>query len=172
MLLSQKNKTPFQLAIAKKVIDPKDLESFSISLKEEGKTIASLNGSFDLLHPGHLEMIHEASLQADILFLLLNTDASIQQYKSPNRPILPLKVRLQQIAALQDVDFVSYFDETDPRQMLEKIKPHVHVNGSDYGQDCLEAEVVKRYGGKIQIVKLIPGYSTSNLIKKIKALCD
>ncbi|MCB1080920.1 MAG: adenylyltransferase/cytidyltransferase family protein [Chlamydiia bacterium] len=152
-----------------KLILPEDLEQKVKTLRQEGKTVATLNGSFDLMHAGHLHMIHEASEQADCLILALNTDDSIKRYKSPKRPLVTLEHRLQMAAALEFVDFVTYFDETDPREFLKKVRPDVHVNGSEYGEDCIEAEVVKSYGGKIHIVKLVPGLSTTNLIEKIKS---
>src|SRR5579885_1655890 len=102
MLLSPKNKTAsssFKEYSQHKRIDPKNLENAVAGLKAEGKTIATLNGSFDLLHAGHLEMIYQASLQADLLIVALNSDRSIQQYKSPLRPIIPLEYRLQMMAA-------------------------------------------------------------------------
>lgn len=154
-----------------KLILPEDVENKSQELKSQGKTIATLNGSFDLMHAGHLQMIHEASKQADCLILALNTDDSIKKYKSPSRPLVTLEHRLQMAAALQFVDYVTYFDETDPREFLRKVKPDVHVNGSEYGEDCIEADVIREVGGKIHIVKLVPGLSTTNLIKKIKS-CD
>ncbi|MCB1110104.1 MAG: adenylyltransferase/cytidyltransferase family protein [Chlamydiia bacterium] len=152
-----------------KYIPPEEIERQVARLRREGKTLATLNGSFDLLHAGHLKMIHEASEQADILLMALNSDHSIQQYKSSLRPIVPLEQRLEMVAALQFVDYVTYFDETDPTAFLEKVKPDVHVNGAEYGADCIEAEVVKKHGGKIHIVQLVPGLSTSNLIKKIQS---
>ncbi len=171
VLLSER-KSSFKEVAGKKILPPEELEEKSQSWKTEGKSIVTLNGSFDLLHPGHLEMIYQASCQADLLLMLLNTDDSIRSYKSPKRPINPLEVRLQHIAALEMVDYVSWFDETDPCAALEKIKPHVHANGSEYGEDCIESEVVKRHGGKIYIIELIEGYSSTNLIKKIHNLCD
>ncbi|NGX37977.1 MAG: Bifunctional protein HldE [Chlamydiae bacterium] len=157
--------------IESKSVAPENLEAFRASVKEEGKTLATINGSFDLLHPGHLEMLYEASLQADVLLVLLNTDRSIQVNKGPQRPINPLHVRLTHIASLAWVGHVSWFDEEDPRAVLERIKPDVHVNGSEYGEDCIEAQVVKRYGGKIYIVNLVEGFSSTNLIEKIQSLC-
>jgi len=171
MLLSEKAKT-FRESIGSKVIHPDQLKTLSEQLKREGKTVVTLNGSFDLLHPGHLEMIYQASCQGDRLIMLLNTDASIKSYKSPQRPINPLEVRLQHIAALQMVDYVSWFDELDPIKILGVIKPNVHCNGSEYGENCIEAPVVKENGGRIQIIKLIGGYSSTNMIKKIQSLCD
>lgn len=154
-----------------KWIEPSSISKKVDGLKKEGATIATLNGSFDLLHAGHLHMIYEASLQADVLIVALNTDASIQKYKSPKRPIVPLAYRLRMMAAIAFVDYVTCFDETDPRALLDQIRPHVHVNGAEYGAECIEAEVVKKHGGIVHIVSLVPGLSTSNLIKKIIETC-
>lgn len=153
---------------AQKWIDPKDLETKVNLLKVTGNTIVTLNGSFDLLHAGHLHMIQQASLQGDILIVALNSDNSIQKYKSSKRPIIPLIYRLKMMAAVDFVDYVTSFEETDPRALLQKIKPHVHVNGAEYGMNCIEAEVVKANGGRLHIVELIPGLSTSSIIQKIK----
>lgn len=153
----------------KKLINPDQLAVWSEKRKNEGKTIATLNGSFDLMHAGHLEMIYQASQQADILLLALNSDASIKRYKSIDRPIIPLEYRLRMMAALEFVDFITWFEEDDPRSLLEQIQPHVHVNGSEYGENCLEADVVKKHGGKIKIIALVPGLSTSEIIKKVKS---
>lgn len=161
----------FEEYYLKKWIDPSLIREKVDTLKTQGKTIVTLNGSFDLLHAGHLHIIYEASLQGDVLIVALNTDESIQKYKSPKRPIVPLPYRLRMMAALEFVDFVTCFSETDPRAMLEKIRPDVHINGAEYGSDCIEAETVKRHGGKIHIVSLVPGLSTSNLIKKIVETC-
>jgi D-glycero-beta-D-manno-heptose 1-phosphate adenylyltransferase len=170
VLLSQENSS-FAQAIRRKYLEPQDLQASVGKLKQEGKKIATLNGSFDLLHAGHLEMIYQASLQADVLIVGLNTDRSIQEYKSPLRPIIPLEYRLQMMAALEMVDYVTWFDETDPRNMLRKICPHVHVNGAEYGENCIEAEVVKAGGGRVHIVQLVPGLSTSGIIRKIIDTC-
>lgn len=157
-------------AYKQKLIDPKELIETVAEIKDRGLSIATLNGSFDLMHAGHLQIIYEASLQADILILALNSDSSIKAYKSPDRPIIPLEYRLQLMAALEFVDFVTWFNETDPLRILDEIKPDVHVNGAEYGENCIEADVVKRNGGKIHIVKLVPGLSTSQILKKIAAI--
>jgi rfaE bifunctional protein nucleotidyltransferase chain/domain len=156
----------------KKCILPEELENRVSELRRNGKKIATLNGSFDLLHAGHLQIIFEASQTADLLLVALNTDHSIRSYKGPNRPIIPLEYRLQMMAALEFVDHVTWFDEPDPRQLLEKIKPDIHVNGADWGENCIEAPVVKKHGGKLHIVSLIPGLSTSNIMSKIHSSLD
>lgn len=120
------------------------------------------------MHAGHLYMIHQASLQADRLIVLLNSDDSIRRYKSPLRPIVTLQYRLEMIAALEFVHFVSYFEETDPRAVLQRIVPDVHVNGVEYGSECIEAEVVAKMGARLHLVDRIPSLATSTLIEKIR----
>ena len=155
-----------------KWIPPQNVEEKVEELRHGGASIATLNGSFDLLHAGHLQIIFEASQQADILIVALNTDASIQAYKSPSRPIIPLEYRLQMLSALEFVDYVTWFDETTPIKILEKIKPDVHINGAEYGENCIEAEVVKKHGGTLHLVNLIQGLSTSAVVAKIQSLDD
>lgn len=154
--------------LVRKLVDPEHVADRVKNLRKERLTIATLNGSFDLMHAGHLFIFNEACQQADRLIVALNSDESIKRYKGLERPIIPLRHRLEMVAALEFVDFVTWFDETDPRTLLEKIKPDVHVNGSEYGEECIEAETVKKFGGKIHLVKRIPGLATSEVIKKVK----
>jgi len=154
-----------------KTIDPELIEAAVASLRFKNKTIATLNGSFDLLHAGHLEILFQAAKQADVLFVLLNSDASIKLYKSPLRPIVPLAYRLKLMAALSFVGYVTWFEEIDPRALLARIQPDVHVNGAEYGENCIEADIVKKGGGRIHIVSLVEGLSTSNIIHKIVTTC-
>jgi D-glycero-beta-D-manno-heptose 1-phosphate adenylyltransferase len=170
MSLFKKHKT-LDEAVQSKTLDPARIEEKVADLRSLNKTIATLNGSFDLLHAGHLEMIFQASKQADILIIALNTDRSIQEYKSPLRPIIPLQQRLYMMAALDMVDYVTWFDEVDPRKILSRIRPDVHVNGAEYGENCIEAEVIRAHGGKMHIVELVAGLSTSQIIKKIVTTC-
>jgi D-glycero-beta-D-manno-heptose 1-phosphate adenylyltransferase len=156
--------------LEKKIIGPEQLEKKLEEIRKAKKTIATLNGSFDLLHAGHLEMIYQASLQGDILLVALNSDASIQGYKSPERPIIPLEYRLQLMASLSFVSYVTWFHERDPCNFLSLVKPDVHVNGAEYGENCIEAPIVKAHGGRIHIVELVPGLSTSAIIQKITQL--
>lgn len=160
-------RTSLKNLLKTKVIPPEELPQKIDTLRQESKTIATLNGSFDLMHSGHLHIIFSASLAADVLIMALNTDRSIKEYKSPTRPIIPLEHRLNMVAALTCVDYVTWFDETDPRAILSVIRPDVHVNGAEYGENCIEAETVRKFGGRIQIVDLIPGLSTSNILDKI-----
>ena len=101
-----------------------------------------------------------------MLIVALNSDRSIQQYKGADRPIIPLEMRLQMMAALEFVDYVTWFEETDPIKLLSIIKPDIHVNGSEYGENCIEAETVKSNGGKIHIVTLVHGLYPLSSLKK------
>jgi len=166
-----KNHETLDAAIAAKTLDPMRIEEEVARLRQSGQTLATLNGSFDLLHAGHLEILFQAAKQADILLVMLNTDQSIQQYKSPLRPIIPLTYRLKMMATLAMVDYVTWFAETDPRALLARIRPDVHVNGAEYGENCIEADVVKSGGGRLHIVSLVPGLSTSTIITKIVQTC-
>jgi len=154
--------------LQKKLIEPEQLEEKIAALRLKKLTLATLNGSFDLMHAGHLFIIYEASKQADRLLVALNSDRSIQQYKSPDRPIIPLSYRLEMMAALEFVDFVTWIEETDPIALLSKIKPDVHVNGAEYGTNCIEAETVRINGGRLHLVERIPSLATSAIIQKIK----
>lgn len=157
-------------ASLRKRLAPEQLAQAVKAVRQDNKTIATLNGSFDLLHAGHLQIIYEASQVADILIVALNSDSSIQAYKSPDRPIIPLEYRLQMMAALEFVDYVTWFDETDPCALLSVIQPDVHVNGAEYGEQCIEAAAVKAHGGRIHLVDLVPGLSTSQIVQKITRL--
>lgn len=170
--MKQTTSEAWHIACKKKWIQPEDLETAAATLRQQGLSIATLNGSFDLLHAGHLHIIFEAAKQADVLIVAINSDASIQKYKSANRPIVPLKYRLELLSAISFVDFVTWFDETDPRTLLKKIRPNFHVNGAEYGNNCVEADVVKENGGQLHLVERIPGLATSEIIHKIHTVCD
>ncbi|MBW8888950.1 MAG: bifunctional heptose 7-phosphate kinase/heptose 1-phosphate adenyltransferase [Fibrobacteres bacterium] len=145
------------------------LSELSQRLKAEGKRVVTINGSFDVLHAGHLHILEEAKAQGDVLIVGLNSDVSVKAYKGGNRPIVPEAERARMLLALRAVDFVHIFDESEPMPFLAEIKPHVHVNGSEYGPDCIEAPSVKAHGGRIHIVGKIPGLSTSDLLARIRA---
>jgi rfaE bifunctional protein nucleotidyltransferase chain/domain len=144
------------------------------SLKFQNKTIVTINGSFDILHLGHIKMLEEAKKQGDYLFLGLNSDESVRKWKKYQknkdwykRPINSENARAEFLSAIKYVDYIEIFNEITPISFLENIKPHVHVNGSDYGKKCVEAPVIEKYNGKIHIAKFLPGYSSSTLIDKI-----
>lgn len=150
-----------------KFIPFENLASWADKIRAQGLTIATLNGSFDLLHSGHLYILEEAARHGDVLIVGLNSDASIAAYKSKDRPIIPLNDRLRLIAALACVSAVTYFEQTTPCELIERIKPDIHVNGSEYGTDCVEAASVEKVGAKLILIPRVDGLSTSAIIAKI-----
>lgn len=161
------------LDIDKKIKPLHEVQQITDKHKAEGKRIVTLNGSFDLLHPGHVYMIRESKKQGDILVLGLNSDNSIKQYKSKDRPVVPERSRAELIAALGDVDFVTIlpYDAVTPNHFIDTIKPHVHANGAEYGENCIEAETVKKYGRLHLIPRISPGIlSTTYILRKIQGL--
>lgn len=137
-------------------------------VRQQGKTIVTTNGCFDLLHTGHVHYLHDAAMQGDVLVVGINSDKSVARLKGPSRPVQKEQDRAKIIGALKVVDFVFIFDEPDPCAFLERIKPDVHVKGGDYTPEKLpETAVVEKYGGRICIVSFVQGYSTTNLITAI-----
>jgi rfaE bifunctional protein nucleotidyltransferase chain/domain len=125
------------------------------------------NGCFDLLHVGHLAVLRQAKALGDILVVAINDDESVRRLKGPSRPIVPAAERAELVAALELVDYVVLFGEDTPERVLAAIKPAVHVKGGDYRtQDLPEARVVQSNGGTVVIVGLVPGHSTTDLIRK------
>ena len=139
------------------------------SQKKDGKKIVFTNGCFDILHVGHLRYLEEAKMFGDILVIGLNSDASVKRLKGDKRPIVPEEERAEMLLGLKCVDYVVIFEENTPVEILGEVKPDVHVKGGDYTKERLpEAEIVERNGGRVEIVSLIKGKSTTNIVKKIK----
>jgi len=147
-----------------KIVQEDSLEEVAKRIKKEGKSIVTLNGAFDILHKGHEKIIHEAKKQGDVLFLGLNDDDSIKKSKGNLRPLNNIEARLRALASFDEIDFVFSFADPSPVKFLEKIKPDVHVNGSDYGENCIEKDPVEKNGGRIHIVQLMSGYSSTDII--------
>ncbi len=138
-------------------------------LRAQSKRIVTVNGSFDLLHAGHLHILEEARKQGDVLIVGLNSDASVKRYKSADRPIIPEAERAAMLLALRCVDYVHVFDEEVPMPFLTEVKPDIHVNGSEYGADCIEAPLIRQYGGSLYVVEKIPGLSSSGILERIRS---
>jgi rfaE bifunctional protein nucleotidyltransferase chain/domain len=151
----------------RKVKTQQEITNIAHKLKKQGRTVASFNGSFDILHIGHVMSLKEAKSKGDVLIVLLNSDTSIKSYKGPTRPIVPQAERAEILSSLASVDYVAIFDEINPISILDKIKPDIHCNGSDWGKHCIEREIVEQNGGKIHVLKWHQGFSTTGLINKI-----
>lgn len=141
------------------------------ALKGDGRRVVFTNGCFDILHPGHVRMLEKARSLGDALIVGINSDASVQEIKGPQRPLIPEDERAELLAALQAVDFVTVFDEPTPRELIAAILPAVLVKGSDWGPDeIVGREEVEAAGGEVISIPLEVGYSTTKLIERIRRL--
>ena len=137
--------------------------------KKKGKRIVTTNGCFDILHVGHVRSLTAAKALGDVLVVGINSDASVRALKGKDRPVVSERERAEIVASLKPVDAVFIFGEQDPRKWLAKVKPDFHAKGSDRKMDeIIEKDIVERGGGKIVLLSLRKGKSTTNLIKKIK----
>ena len=132
--------------------------------KLEGKRVVFTNGCYDILHPGHIRLLEAARSLGDVLILALNTDASVQRLKGPNRPILTQDQRAAVAAELEAVDAVTFFDEDTPRELIALVLPDVLVKGADWSHFIAGREEVEAAGGEVKALPLEPGYSTTNLV--------
>lgn len=137
-----------------------------------GLRVVVTNGTFDLLHIGHVRYLEAAREFGDMLVVGVNSDASVRGYKGPSRPVVPQDERAEIVAALRCVDYATIFDEPTATTLIEALQPEVYVKGGDYapgGKPLPEAEVVQTYGGEVRIVPLVPGRSASGLIQKLES---
>lgn len=150
-----------------KIKSQKEIIEISRRLKKQGKKVVTRNGSFDILHLGHVKSLREAKKQGDVLIVLLNSDKSVKVYKGSSHPIVSQKERAEMLASLESVDYVVLFDEIKPGALLTKIKPNVHCVGPDWGKYTSSRKIVEESGGRIHILKKVGNFSTSGLIKRI-----
>ena len=139
--------------------------------RAEGIKLACTNGCFDLLHAGHLQSLRQARAQGDKLLVLVNADASVKTLKAPERPFVDENNRAEMLAALEFVDHVLIFSDSRCDRVLAAIQPDVYTKGADYTLETLnqdERRAVEAGGGEIRFIPLVPGLSTSNLVKKIR----
>ncbi len=137
-------------------------------LKNRNKKIVTTNGVFDIIHLGHVRYLEQAKKLGDVLIVGVNTDKSVKQIKGDERPINDEKSRIGVLAALESVDYVFLFNEKTPVKWLEKIKPDVHAKAGDYRlSQIIEKGVVEKNNGKVVIIKIEKGYSTTSIINNI-----
>jgi D-glycero-beta-D-manno-heptose 1-phosphate adenylyltransferase len=137
--------------------------------KRNGRRVVFTNGCFDLLHPGHIRALELARELGDVLIVGLNSDASVRQLKGPGRPLIPELERAEILAALESVDAVVIFNELTPREIISRLLPDVLVKGSDWpGDQIVGREEVEAVGGRVVSVPLVPGYSTTAILRKIR----
>jgi rfaE bifunctional protein nucleotidyltransferase chain/domain len=137
--------------------------------KRNGRRIVFTNGCFDLLHPGHITSLEQARALGDALIVGLNSDASVRQLKGAGRPVLPEQERAEILVALECVDAVVIFDALTPREVIARLLPDVLVKGGDWPADHIVGrEEVEAAGGRVVAIPVVPGYSTTTILRKIR----
>ncbi len=139
-------------------------------LKRHGSRVIFTNGCFDLLHPGHTRYLCAARALGDFLIVAMNSDRSVRSIKGAGRPVMPEEARAEVLASLGFVDAVVLFDEDDPLEVIKALVPDVLVKGADWKEEeIVGADVVRSAGGKVQRVNVVPGYSTTAIIERIRS---
>jgi rfaE bifunctional protein nucleotidyltransferase chain/domain len=137
--------------------------------KRNGRRIVFTNGCFDLLHPGHIGSLEQARALGDALVVGINSDASVRRLKGAGRPVLPERERAEILGAMECVDAVVIFDEPTPREVIARLLPDVLVKGGDWpGDQIVGREEVEAAGGRVVSVPVVAGYSTTEILRKIR----
>jgi rfaE bifunctional protein nucleotidyltransferase chain/domain len=138
--------------------------------KRNGRKVVFTNGCFDLLHPGHIHSLEAARGLGDVLIVGLNSDESVRALKGQGRPVLPEQERAEILASLECVDAVVIFAEATPQKTIAALLPDILVKGGDWpGDQIVGREEVEAAGGRVERVDVVPGYSTTDILKKIRA---
>lgn len=153
---------------AGKIVSVKRAAALRAALKKSGKTAVFTNGCFDLLHAGHIYSLEKARSLGDFLFLGLNSDASVRRLKGPSRPINKAGDRALVLAALAAVDAVVVFGEDTPIKLIKALRPDILVKGADYRNGTV---VGAEFAGRVALVPLLKGRSTTALSKKLQGRC-
>lgn len=137
--------------------------------KASGRKIGFTNGCFDLLHPGHVRYLEKAAGACDVLVVAVNSDVSVKSIKGPDRPVNSEEKRIEVLAALESVDYVTLFDEDTPLKLIEELTPRTLFKGGDWDENSIVgAGHVKANGGKVVVVPYEDGHSTTELIEKLR----
>ena len=137
-----------------------------VQLKKENICIGFTNGCFDLLHKGHIYSISEAKKKCDYLIVGLNSDISVIKLKGSNRPIDDQSNRILKLSKLDDVDAIIIFHDDNPLKLIKDINPDILFKGADYkNKEIIGSEFIIKNGGKVELIDILKGYSTTNMIK-------
>ena len=152
-----------------KIIPFAEIAQLSQTLHQQGKKIVFTNGCFDILHCGHILYLEKAKALGDVLIVGLNSDVSVKRLKGNKRPIVSEKERVLVVAGLESVDYVCIFEQDTPYELIDLIQPDVLVKGGDWSIDkIVGADIVQKKGGKVLSLKYEQGFSTTNIIERIK----
>lgn len=138
--------------------------------RRDGKRIVFTNGCFDLLHRGHVHLLRQSKALGDVLIVAINTDRSAKAIKGLARPVLSEQDRVELIAAMEMVDYVTLFDEPDPTRLIEVLRPNVLAKGGDWSVDkIVGSDIVQKAGGKVAVIPYLKGFSTTEIIQRIRS---
>lgn len=156
--------------LLKKIKSPKALGQALKLERKKRRQIVFTNGCFDLLHKGHVSYLQDAKKLGDVLVVALDTDESVKALKGPTRPINSLADRLEVIAALESVDYVTWFEASDPQPLIRKLRPQVLVKGGDWKPEAiLGSQDVLGWGGKVKSLPYVEGKSTTLMIERARS---
>lgn len=156
-----------------KIKELEELKEIVGRLKNERKRIVLTNGCFDILHVGHIRYLSQAKMLGDVLIVGVNSDESVRVLKGSGHPIQPEQDRAEILSALEFVDFVLIFHEKAPNRLIQELRPDIYVKGGDYKlEEIPESKLVESIDGKTVIVEGVEGRSTTNMIKRIRALAE
>lgn len=151
-----------------KIVKLPTLKKKISQLRRQGYNIAFTNGCFDILHQGHVSYLQEAKKTSRILIVGLNSDRSVKKIKGPKRPVVAEHARAVVLAALACVDYVIIFNEETPLKTIKALKPDILIKGADWkGKGAVGSDCVRANGGKIEYIKYIPGFSSTDIIKRM-----
>jgi rfaE bifunctional protein nucleotidyltransferase chain/domain len=146
-----------------------EIKNLRKQFKQQNKKVVFTNGVFDLIHAGHVDYLTKAKMLGDILIVGMNTDKSVKRIKGDKRPILNQDERAFIISSLKPVDFVIFFDEDTPKEIIDEIIPDILVKGADWSIDKIVGrDTVEKYGGEVKTIKFVNDQSTSKIIESIK----
>ena len=156
--------------VSEKLKSLDELKGLITAAKTKGEIVVFTNGCFDLLHRGHLHLLREAKALGDLLVVAVNSDRSVKMIKGPARPIVSETDRLELIAALEMVNYALLFDEPDPYNIVSILRPNIIVKGGDWSAaEVVGGDLVQRNGGKVVVVPYLKGFSTTEIIAKIRS---
>ncbi len=151
-----------------KLVSQPSLRAIRQRFRRQGRTVVFTNGTFDIIHRGHVEYLTKARALGDVLIVGLNTDASIRRIKGKGRPVNPNHDRAAVLAGLAAVDYICFFGENTPERLIRSLVPDVLVKGADWAEvEIVGGDVVRAHGGVVRRIRLTPGRSTTSIIRRI-----
>jgi len=153
----------------RKIKSRNELRSIVCHVQAENKRVVFTNGCFDILHLGHVRFLEKARTFGDVLVVAVNSDVSVKKNKGKSRPVIPQYERMEIISALGCVDFVTIFEEGNPRKIIRELLPDVLVKGGDWSSDRIVGRnIIELNGGEVVLIDFEKGFSTTKIIERVQ----